>query len=256
MIDFFVRQLRGSELGNFINTTPTIISLYNHYKEKIPVVFDTSFIKELYKYWDKIEIMSMPEAKEKNLKQLVHSGEHSNHQVQEYLLRHNTVTQSKGIKVLNGVPKPFVPEPNNKKQGEYVVIARGCIDHPKAAWAKHKEVGDEIFKYIMGKIKLPIYIVGNTADYKRSLSRMESFNSNITYVLDDINKAVEMIHNCKYMIANDTGLFHVAGSFNKKIFVIWKSTPLIKNKSAGENCTYSMQGNWEKDFDGWFNERV
>ena len=245
-MNFFVRQLKGAEIGNFVNTTPTIISLYDHFKQPIPVKFDSAYVKELYKDWDKIKVIDDTSG----LTQLVHSGEHNHHSINEGIRRHHVVMDKLGIKC-NEVPLPYAPSLNTKLDGEYVVIARGCIDHPRAGWKQHKEVGDDIFKNIMSKIDLPIYIVGNTADYKRSLHRMKNYGKDVKYCLDDIREVVSLITGCKYMISNDTGLYHVAGALNKNIFVIWKDTPFKKNQSPGKGCFFSHKGNWEKDYINW-----
>ena len=55
----------------------------------------------------------------------------------------------------------------------------------------------------------------------------------------------------KYIISNDTGMYHVAGAFNKPIFVMWKDSPFEKNISPGEACFFSRKGKWLEDFKRW-----
>jgi hypothetical protein len=218
VLDFYIRQLAGSELGNFVNTTPAIITLYHEFNKRVPVVFDTNYVKDLYQDWDKIEVLSLEECRKRDLKQLVHSGEAMNYQEPEYITRYKYCMQKAGVLGSKAFPMPYAPQRSTDIEGEYVVIARGCIDHPQAAWKNHKEVGDEIFKYIMGNINLPIYIVGNHA---------------------------------KYFISNDTGLMHVASALQKKCFILWKDTPFVKNKPPGPQCFFSMKNNWYNDFNKW-----
>jgi ADP-heptose:LPS heptosyltransferase len=195
--------------------------------------------------------LSLEECRKRDLKQLVHSGEAMNYQEPEYITRYKYCMQKAGVLGSKAFPMPYAPQRSTDIEGEYVVIARGCIDHPQAAWKNHKEVGDEIFKYIMGNINLPIYIVGNTADYKRSLHRMENFGKDVKFILDDINKVVGCINHAKYFISNDTGLMHVASALQKKCFILWKDTPFVKNKPPGPQCFFSMKNNWYNDFNKW-----
>ena len=246
---YFIRQLRGQELGNFVNTTPIIQTLYSMYNEPIPVVFDTSYIAELYKNWNKIKIINLDEAK--HLTQLIHTGEGTTLNKPEYISRHNEVMRRLN-KTSQTIPHTYVPSKIDSS-GDYCVIARGCIDAEHAVWKDKKEVGDEIYKYIIDRINIPIYIVGNTADYKRSLHRMQS--DNVTFILDDINTCVSMIAGSKYFISNDTGFMHVASALNKESFVIWKHTPFEKNKTPSSKTTYSKIVNWYTDFDRWIDAR-
>lgn len=256
-LDFYIKQQKGFELGNFIELTPTINILYDYYKKKIPVFFETPYLIELFKNWEKIKIIDEKEVISKKL--LIDIPSFLTLKEPEYLqiinkILLNVKKELKDIYIRYYIPdnpcKQILPQNN-----DYVVIAKGCINHPKAYWAKHKDVGTKIYKYILSKINIPIYAVGNTADYDRDLKKIiEESKKEIITVLDDINSVVKLIRNCKYMIANDTGLYHVAGALNKEVFVIWKDTPLIKNKSFGKKCFYSLKGNWENDFDYWLNK--
>ena len=64
--------------------------------------------------------------------------------------------------------------------------------------------------------------------------------------LDNIRKALAIIRDAQLVIANDTGLAHAAGAMNKKLLVLWKDTPFIKNQNPGINTQYAMKNEWEE----------
>jgi ADP-heptose:LPS heptosyltransferase len=51
------------------------------------------------------------------------------------------------------------------------------------------------------------------------------------------------------IVANDTGLHHLAGMHGKNGFILWKDTKLPKNKSFNEN--FFISHDWINDFDKW-----
>ena len=109
-------------------------------------------------------------------------------------------------------------------------------------------------KHIPEKYK--IVLVGNGHDFKRDLSRMSEWDRRTVVVKDDIRKAISLIGGAKFVVSNDSGLYHVAGALNKDIFVIWKQTPMEKNRSPGVNCFFSKEGNWKNDFNEWVKTKI
>jgi hypothetical protein len=254
-MNIYLKQTKGNELGNFVSLTPVIILLYEHFGARIPVVFETEYVKELYYDWDKIKCITEQDALDGDLELFETStGEWRNSPDKEYIIKARRVIRKIKLGKNKEIPMPYVPSRKSQIEGDYVAIVRGCIDCDKPKWSDAKEVGDEIFEYIFSKLNLPVVFVGNTTDYNRSYHRMEKMHEHTICVLDDINKAVSVINGCKYMISNDTGLHHVASALNKKLFVLWKDTPFDKNSAPGENCFFSKKGNWQTDFDNWISK--
>lgn len=64
----------------------------------------------------------------------------------------------------------------------------------------------------------------------------------------DVEDGVQ-VHYLSYahlVIANDTGLAHVAGAMNKKMIMFWKDTQLPRCMNASNDCSYLMQSEWHK----------
>ena len=249
-MDRWVHQNRGNGLGNFVMCTPTIITLHNHFKEKIPVYFDDEYLKELYNGWDKITVLS-----NKGLpKHKMFGSDLMNLKIPDWKYIHDKITKKMNIEV-DKIPHTYAPlfqcTPEYEKE-KYCVIVRGCIKN--SYWKIKKDVGDEIYKQIMHTIMnkgIQIVMVGNSHDFDSHLRKMATWGKKYKVDRDNIRRAVSLIANAKFVVSNDSGLYHVAGALNKHTFVMWKDTPFEKNKSPGENCCFSKKNNWMKDFEKW-----
>lgn len=245
---YFVEQTAVFGMGNFINCTPTIQTLYEHFKAPVPVFFRTPLVAELFSNWKKIQRIHQPTGNRLFGSNMV------NREIPDFEYVHQRISKKLELGAIP-VPHTYVdahPPPAPYKAGEYVVIVRGGI--PGGWWEEKKEVGDPIYKYIMDRIDLPKVIIGTSADYNRSLKRMEKW-PNVKLVLNDIKASLGLLNGAAYVIANDTGMYHAAGALKKDVFVIWKDTPFIKNKSPHAGCFYSQKDMWEQDFDQWIVQR-
>jgi ADP-heptose:LPS heptosyltransferase len=254
--NFYVFQHKGNGLGNFIMCTPTIITLHQHYKQKITVHFSDEYMYDLFKDWDVIEATTKtPSGKTK-----LFGSNLINQKIPDWQFIHNTITKQQNIYGQYPVPHTYVPcfDITEKEfpKDSYVVLIRGCFKG--SIWASKKNPGDDIYNYIMKNIpeKYKIVLVGNGHDFKRDLNRMSRWDPRTVVVKDDIRKAVSLICGAKFVVSNDTGLYHVAGAINKDIFVIWKQTPKEKNRSPGVNCFFSKEGNWKNDFNEWVKTKI
>ena len=147
-VNFYVKQCKGYGLGNFIMCTPTIITLFNHFKKKIPVYFENDYLFELYKDWDCItphRRNNPPKGKN-----LLFGSNLRNEKISDWKFIHKTITQKKGIKS-EVIPHTFVPMINDVNETGFVVVIRGCIKG--SYWSKHKEIGDSIYKQIKARLK-------------------------------------------------------------------------------------------------------
>ena len=253
---FYVYQHKGNGLGNFIMCTPTIITLHQHYKQRIAVQFFDDYMYEIYKDWDVIEATKKtPSGRTK-----LFGSNLINLKIPDWQFIHNTITKQQNIYEKYPIPHTYVPcfniTENEFPKDSYVVIIRGCFKG--STWANKKNPGDDIYKNIMKHIpeKYKIVLVGNGHDFKRDLSRMSEWDRRVVVVKDDIRKAISLIGGAKFVVSNDSGLYHVAGALNKDIFVIWKQTPKEKNRSPGVNCFFSKEGNWKNDFNEWVKTKI
>ena len=110
-------------------------------------------------------------------------------------------------------------------------------------------ISDKIYK------NYEIVFIGSDKDNER-LNPLIKHVEKKYVILNDIKKSVGSIIGAKFIVGNDTGMYHVASAFDKHIFVLWKDTKFEKNRSPGTNCYYSFKNNWEKGFDEFYNKMV
>ena len=255
MIDFYVHQTKGFNLGNFVMCTPAITSLHTHYNKPIPMVFNTPYLENMYRDWDAIEIITQAEATNRRLRRLF-STSLTNTVIEDYKFIHNTVCGMKGIKT-DEVPWTYAPKLTQSGQSEYVVIIRGCL--PGGSWADHKFIPDEYYKHCLDNIDMTIKFIGSTNDYNEYLSDLIEYakkSNKVEVILDDTDQILREINGAKYIVSNDTGWYHIAGALDKPIFCMWKDTPYTKNLVPGDNCTYSRKGDWMNDFDTYIKGEI
>jgi len=252
-MNFYVKQHEDYGIGNFINCTPTLISLAKHFNFPIPVVFADKFVSEMFYKCNFIKIISQEEVK--GLPRLFDSSL-INLSIEDWKYIYQKVVES-GIQLDAAIPHTYVDRydiPDKYKNMKYAVIVRGIKYSPESDWIGMKDPGDEIYKYIMQdlvKRGFELVFIGTDLDYERDLKRMREWVKNVHIELNDMTKSLGVLEGSSVIIANDTGMYHAAGALNKEVFVMWKDTPFLKNKSPGVNCSFSMKGNWKTDYDKW-----
>jgi ADP-heptose:LPS heptosyltransferase len=252
MLDFYVHQFWGNGVGNFINCTPTIVALSVHYGESIPVLFDTKYVEDMFENSEYLHPITREEAQQKKA---LFSSDMVQYQIEEYKHIYNKISEKVGVD-LGSIPHTHVPVQNKyKRDGKYVVVAWGCVEN--SAWKLKKDPGVQVYQNILDIIptEYDIVIIGSSNDYVERLHKLK-INRKYEMVLDDIQQSVDLVNGCDFMIANDTGMYHVAGALKKDIFVLWKDTPFVKNKTPSKKCFYSQKGNWFVDFGKWLKEVV
>jgi ADP-heptose:LPS heptosyltransferase len=251
-MDKIVHQHRDYGIGNFINCTPAIKLAADHLGEKIPVLFDTKCVKEIFEKCDFIESIDKHNARGKP--KLLSSSE-VNQKIEDWKYTCNLVSKRLDF-TPQEFPHTYVDEYESPLNTEYVVVVRGMHTN---TWVGLKDPGDGIYKHIittLNEMGKHIVFIGNKRDHKRDISKMEKWADKHTTYLDNIKTSLGLINGAATIISNDTGMYHAAGALNKKTFVMWKNTNFIKNKSPSDKCTHSMKGNWTKDFDKWIGERT
>jgi len=252
-MNFYVKQHNEYGIGNFINCTPTLISLAKYFNFPIPVVFADKFVGEMFHKCDFIKIVNQEEVK--GLPCLFDSSL-INQSIEDWKYIYQKIIEA-GIKLDAEIPHTYVDcyEGSDKyKNMKYAVIVRGIKYSHKSDWVGVKDPGDEIYKYIMQDLEkrgFELVFIGADLDYERDFKRMGEWVKNVHVELNDMKKSLGVLNSSSVIIANDTGMYHAAGALNKEVFVMWKDTPFLKNKSSGANCMFSMKGNWKSDYDEW-----
>ena len=255
-LPYYVRQITDFGIGNFINCTPAIKALSDHFKAPVPVFFELDHVKRMFLDCPFISIVEH-ERELGHRKEVFNSGL-INRNVPDWKYIHQKVGEQFKLSGKKKLPHTYVDpcEFTAMPNQPYVVFARGMVND---TWAERKDPGDEIYQYMVRKVESKGYrvvFIGARSDYERSLERMGSWVVNPLFVLDDVRESLGAIRGSEMMIANDTGMYHAAGALNHPIFVLWKDTLFEKNKSPGKGCKFSHKRNWRKDFDRWLEERT
>lgn len=253
MVDnYYVHQTRGYAIGNFINCTPTIQFLANHYNQKIKVMFHDKVVEKMYSNCPFIQII---DAKEAEGLECLFSSRMVNALIPDTHYIFKKVTRKLKIKAsISEMPHTYVdskPVPKEYLKEKYVVVLRGHA--PGSGWLDKKDPGDEIYKYFLSKLnqKYQIVFIGADVDYERYINYMKDWVNDPKVELNNIDKSLGLINGAKFVIGNDTGMYHVAGAYNVPVFVFWKDSLYPKSKSPGKRCVFSFKGNWYNDFDKW-----
>ena len=280
MEKYFIRQKFGFNIGNFIMCTPVIKALSLYFNQKIKVSFEDTVTAKLFKNCDFIESIQVDRECEcngitKNVECVVNriedgvktekltmlfSSATGGLNKPEWLDKWQLVEGFFNIDLgphintyVDSYPLPSMLEDNN-----YCVVLRGCAGPVNSLSLPSKDPGDEIYKFILNKLnnKIKIVFVGNDVDNQRFINRMGQWVNNKVVVLNSIEDTLAVIKNSKFVITNDTGFYHASGALSKDSFVIWKDTPLIKNKAPYNKCFFSRKGNWEGNFNEWIKNRL
>lgn len=265
----YVKQPNGYEFGNFIMNTPTIKALSNYYGKPINVYFETDTVGKMFDMCPFIKSISLSETKDK---EMIYEANISNSAVNlneksppfsesdmsDYDFIYETVLGKLGLDTSAGAPYPYVDEydkPSEIPYDDYVLIIRGGNHKLPDYWVAWKDCGHDIYRKIIKEISLPIVFIGNNQDYHKYIQHMKDYTENPIIILNDIKKSLGAIKHAKYIVANDTGMYHAAGALNKDMFVMWKDMPFVKNMVPSKKAKFSHKGNWYNEWLEWKKNR-
>lgn len=241
----WAKQTKGWGMGNFINITPSIYMLYLARKQApVPLYFEEPYLKDLVNDW--------------MLTKIINEAPHTpptvdskwankwNGKDPDYRCIFNYVNQN-FIDTIQKVETYCDPVSPPLLHTDYVCFIRGSIKGRE----QEKDPGEDIYYHAIRKcteIGLKCVYVGVVYDYQRwGIDFVNSFFS----ILDNLRAEMSYIMGAKFIVTNDTGLYHVGGAYQKEGFVMWKDTDPLKNATPNPNYFISHKGNWFKDFDRW-----
>lgn len=230
--DFYILQHDHCRLGNFIQTTPLIKELYNKYQDKIPVLFQTEYVKQCYINSPYIEIIHEPRG---TLLYSTHILSPTPN------IKDSDFIQQYAIGYVSTC-KPFIDTYNNI-YGNYGVFINGSGSE-RQAYLDMKLVDNNTQKIIQEHADIPVIGLGSENDRSRNI---------FPGVYGDIHLALDIINGAKWVITNATGFFHVAGALNKQQLALWKHCQRPRNENHNEHCIYSSYGNWANDIINFLN---
>jgi ADP-heptose:LPS heptosyltransferase len=108
--------------------------------------------------------------------------------------------------------------PDNFKHGYIAFVIA-------ATWATKKLPIDKIVQ-ICKKIDHPVIILGGKDEFADGEEIISSLKGNVMNFAGKLtlNQSASIVKNANVVLANDTGLMHIAAAFKKKILVFWGNT--------------------------------
>jgi ADP-heptose:LPS heptosyltransferase len=233
----YIKQTDSFRLGNFINCTPTIKALATKLGHKIPVHFETDYVKKCYLYCDFIE----------------HIGpqKHDPLFTSALVCKKNTMPdymfifeQFKTRFGLTDIPHTYIDSGNECASIEknYVLVMNGTGNQDQS-YIDTKDPG-----VIMAEIVKELIIDGRRVVFTGSEEdylRCASWASELPFYVNDIRHSLRLIYDADIVISNDTGLAHAAAAMNKPLYILWKDTKFPKNSNPGKNTKYVFKNDWE-----------
>ena len=240
-------QHRVNQLGNFVMSTPLLISLSEIYQRPIPVYFETDIIKTLYINAGFIKILknkprpgyiwSSCPPKEKN----------KNESDTECYMR----LYADKLGYTKPIPNTYVDinnsvELDKVKGKKYIALFHGCFS-PKNV--EKKQLSKRVLQYMIDSVidrgNIPV-LLGNKSDNDNYWSKIQIDDRAINYIDKlSLKDSVSILNQTDLFLSNDTGLYHVAGALKKNGLVMWYKTDHIKNKCIFEGIEHCI--NYEGD---------
>ncbi|MDP2339139.1 MAG: glycosyltransferase family 9 protein [Bacteroidota bacterium] len=145
------------------------------------------------------------------------------HIVDRYLetLRHfNIVNDGKGLE--HFIPEedefPITEFPENFRNGYVALVLAGTYFT--------KKMPPEKYRKLISETQIPFVLLGGRSEQEMAA---QILNWNTGNVVDftgklRINQSASLVKNARLVIANDTGLMHIAAAYQKKILSVWGNT--------------------------------
>lgn len=138
----------------------------------------------------------------------------------ETLSPFNILNDGKGL-------EHFIPEedefslsvlPESFRSGYVALVLAGTYTTKRMPIAKYKK--------LISESNIPFVLLGGKGERTSASSILEWDTGNVVDFTGKlrINQSASLVRNAKLVIANDTGLMHIAAAFHKKILSVWGNT--------------------------------
>lgn len=236
MNDIWILQDELYGLGNFINLTPTIQLMAQHFDKPIPVYFELQFIEDCFKDCEFIEIL---DERPDNHPLFSSALINFKNNCPDWLHAYREVT--KAIPLSGEIPHTYVDtakEHPDMSYPHYTVFIRGSGSEDKY-YCEMKMPHDSYYAEYLDKNLSGNYkqiFTGSQGDLDRAGDLFQDMSCEI----GDIRKSLALIRDASYVVANDSGLAHAAAAMQKNMVILWKNTSLPKNANPNRSCSYRM----------------
>ena len=228
-----VHQIWNYGLGNFIQLTPTIKLMADHFGEPIPVYFDLEFIKQCFIDCPFIRIIDKkPETQPLFGSWLINPRNNC----PDYINVYREVC--KVIPLEGELPHTYVDQAKEIDAEKYnTVFIRGSGSEEKG-YLQSKMPDDRFYQEYFNKNRPGNYseaFTGSPNDVERSNGLFD-----MTTYTGGIRLALALIREADFVVANDSGLAHAAAAMNKNMVILWKNTSLPKNGNPGKRTMIKL----------------
>lgn len=136
-------------------------------------------------------------------------------------LRHfNIVNDGKGLEY-------FIPEEDEFQMSELPErFQKGYVALVLAGTYPTKKLPVEKYKKLISGSNIPFVLLGGKSEQTMAASIQEWNTGNVIDFTGRlrINQSASLVKNARLVVANDTGLMHIAAAFHKKILSVWGNT--------------------------------
>jgi ADP-heptose:LPS heptosyltransferase len=132
----------------------------------------------------------------------------------------NVINDGKGLEY-------FIPEEDEFPLFELPEIFRsGYVALVLAGTYTTKRMPVEKYRKLMSNSNIPFVLLGGKGERAMASRILEWSTGNVLDFTGKlrINQSASLVKNAKLVIANDTGLMHIAAAFHKKIMSVWGNT--------------------------------
>lgn len=231
----YILQDRNFALGNFINLTPAIRCLSERQGQRIPVFFETAYVRDCFLDCPFIKILN---GRPEQLPSFTSATINNANDRPDYQFAFEVMTGRKWTPEYH----TYVDFCSDAEEIEGIMLLNGSGSANQDYIAK-KDVGQGPYlavKKYAGREK--IFSGGSLHDLDRA-PYMATIADEACW--GDIRQTLKTMARAKCVIANDTGLAHAAGAMNKPLLVLWKDTPRERCKNAGHRTEYSYENHEE-----------
>jgi len=233
----YVKQIDSFRLGNFINCTPTIKALAELKNRKIPVHFETEYVKQCFLDCPFIEHIG-PQDHDPVFTSGMICRENI---LPDYLYIYHRISREFPLPEMDHTYIDRGLEVENPEK-DYVLIMNGTgSQDPNYIFSK--DPGIDVMTELIEKLQAQghkLVFTGSKEDYERA----KPWLNNVPAYYNNIRLSLRLISDANFVIANDTGLAHAAGAMNKRLYVLWKNTKFTKNMNPGIFTRYIFKDEW------------
>ena len=242
-----------SGLGNFIHATPAFQQISAKIKRPVKIQFNSKYVADCFQDAPFLQQVSGMDDRAYERKLNPNFCDKNLVDDYEYAWWRMTGTEWKRQFPLY-VDTPDLPRILEK---EYLVLLNGGSKN-EIRDKSPKKLTLEMMEAVLYKAhakKIPVVFCGNKYDLESIKEVMPDFELYCKVVIDDIRLALSVINGAKAVVANDTGLYHVACAMGKKVFVSTRTItrrnglPSRCIRSLHDDVTYINDEDWAKMMD-------